>query len=225
MSPVATWGTLVIEPDVDDAVVALLRKWLPTYIRRLEVERGITTGTIARPRANSFDVVFEDDGFPDHRLPAVLVTTAEASEPEIAGDGQVSAQFSCAVTVIYRGRTLREARAVAAQVGGCVRRLMMDQQRLDALGPAEIRWLGSKRASVEDVSGEGRHLAGHLNTFRIYVDDVLTAYSGPSDPLVPGPYPVPDPEPNPDQQYDPPQSVDTVVVQVDGTTPSHTVGS
>jgi hypothetical protein len=199
MSLHADWGELVIATDVDRAVLLQLQRWLPTYLTRAEVERDLPAHLLARPNAESYQNVLEDDDFPDGRLPAILVTTAQTGDVAVGTEGAYYASWQVVVSVIVRGRTAPETREVAALFGGCVARILAHQQ-LDLDG--EVKWTGASVAPVADVTDKGRWLAAGINTFTVYADQVISG----DGPVLPTdddpPYDSPDPD-DPDAPYDP----------------------
>jgi hypothetical protein len=40
----ADFGPLVVESDIDDSIIATLKDYFPTYLRRLREERGLEIG-------------------------------------------------------------------------------------------------------------------------------------------------------------------------------------
>lgn len=203
----ADFGPLVIETDVDSAVVQTLRKWMPTYLAQAERERTLATRLLARPR--SYANTLDDDEFLDHSLPAVIVTTAQTQgNPAKDGMGTYYAAWRVVVSAVVRGRTPPETRTVAALFGGCVRRILVQKPSLEGFA-GDLKWVSSNLAGVADVSGNGRFLAAAVNEFVVYVDEVV-ALGGPHSP---SPYPEPDPN-DPDAPYDPLKAVGDVTVSV-----------
>jgi hypothetical protein len=214
-TPVADWGALVVETDVDREVIAPLMLWMPTYLSQLERERNLSPRLLARPKPESYQNALEDLNFPDAMLPAIVVTTAQTEgepEPQIAGvDDAYAATWLVRVSAVVRGRTPPECREVAALFSGCVRRILVNQAT--ALGKA--RWLGSLVMPVPDTTDtQGRYLAAGVTRWSVLVDEAISGdgpvMPGPDDP----PYPPPDPAGNPDQPFDPLAEVRTVTTQI-----------
>lgn len=197
--PAAEFGTLVVETDVDTAVVATLRKWLPTYIAQVERERNLAVGALARPVAGSYANTLEDDEFVDHRLPAIIVTTAATNDVERFGDGSYAAMWMTVVSSVVRGRTPPETRMLAALFSGCVRRVLVQASDLGG-SASNVLWRRGGVQPVPDATAAGRYLAAGINEFVVVTDDVLTTRDSPlePDPL----YGNPDPQGNPNQPYD-----------------------
>jgi hypothetical protein len=210
MTPVADWGEVVVETDVDRAVISRLATWMPTYLTQTETKRELPPYLLARPNAESYQNALEDDTFPDGRLPALVVTTARTdNEPEkivMAVDDAYSAFWRITVSAVVRGRTPSETREIAALYGGCVRAILVQKQTDIGV----VRWTGSSVVPYPDRSGQGRFLAAGRNTFTVFVDLTLTG----DGPITAEIYPPPDPVGNPDQPYDPLAEVRTVTTQI-----------
>jgi hypothetical protein len=211
----AEFGPLIVETDVDAAVIRTLRTWLPTYLAQVERERDLTIGTLARPVAESYANTLEDDEFMDHRMPAIIVTTAEPeNNAQRDGNGLYRASWTVRVSSVVRGRTPRETRAVAAVFGGSVRRVLVQHADLDDFS-AGLRWIGSNVIRVEDTTDQGRYLAASINLFNVFVEDVLRDGVGPTVPS--DPYDPPDLE-NPNEPYEPWVTVGEITTNIIGVT-------
>ncbi len=209
--PVGEFGALVVETDVDVAVVTTLRRWLPMYLAEAERERGLSNRTLARPRPESYANTLEDDEFLDHVLPAVIVTTAQTRESDTGAEDRYWAAWRVIVSCVVRGRTPAESRAVAALFSGCVRRILVQQQDLGGFA-AGVRWVNGNVAAVADTTDKGRYLTAGINEMTVYVDEVLQGGVGP---IVPDPYyPDADPEGAPDAPLDPLAAVSAVTVSI-----------
>jgi hypothetical protein len=210
MTPFADWGTLLLETDLDRLVIARLRMWLPTYLSRAEDERDLANGLLARPVDGAYENTLEDDTFPDSRLPAVLVTTAQTEgNPSHMEGGRYAADWRCNVSVIVRGRTPSETREIASVFGGCVRRILIQQQLSDDIG---VLWRASNVAPVVDQTDQGRYLAAALNRFTLLVNEAVSG-DGPIIPTVDDPpYPPPG---DPNETYDPLLPVTNVTTTIE----------
>lgn len=220
IGPVADFGPLVLNIDVDELMLAQLRKWLPTYMAEIERERP-SLGALQRPKTTSYVNALEDEDFPEHWLPAIVVTSAAtAGDPEKDGDGNYYAAWNVVVSAIVRGRDPKETRTLASAFEGCVRRLLV-QQGVEIDG--ELRWTGSSVRPVRDPTNAGRYLAAGMSTYVVYVDRVVLEDAGPSE-YDDGPYVPADPD-DPDTPYENPATVDRVLVDVNGKSPNQTIGS
>lgn len=181
----ADFGIAVASADIDDAVVATLQKWLPTYLAWLERTRQLSY-QLGRPK--SYASTVDDDQFLDRALPAVLVATARTqSAPLVAEDGSYSAPWLVATSAVVRGRTPAETRRTASLYELAVRMavvqaLTRDSQELG--GPIRgVRWIGGGEARpLADPNGRGRWLGEGASQFSVFTDHVVQEGVGPTTP-------------------------------------------
>jgi hypothetical protein len=209
---VTSWGPLLAEIDVDQAVVRTLRQWMPYYLTQAEVERDLDVGTIARPVEGSYANTLETDEFEDHQLPAVIVTTAQMEDPMMDGDGVYRAEFRTRVSAVCRGRTPQETRAVTSVFSACVKRVMVQQSSLGGFASG-VALRGGMLTAIDDATDAGRYLAAGVSDFVVFVDAVVQAGEGPYVP--PDGDPVYEPPDQPDDPWDPLASVEVVTVSVE----------
>lgn len=219
LNPSASFGPLVIEPDVDAAVLRTLNAWMNTYLNRFEAERGLDHNYFQRPSDRSYVNALTEEEFTDQKLPAIAATATETDEePTKNGDGVYSVAYNVEVSAICRGNNPVGSRFNAASLSGCCRRILEQQCDLGGFA-SEVEWLSSSLGPIADPVSGGRYLVRGINTFRVWVDQVLSQLDGPfiPDPDDPPVSPYPDPDPSdPDQTYDPPVAVSTVTVEIDG---------
>jgi hypothetical protein len=200
----ADFGPLLIATDIDDAAIATLQAWMATYLGQVEIERGLAPGSLPRPVDSSYANTLSDDEFPDHMLPAVLVTTAHTEgSPTIMAAGFYNATWRLTVSCVVRGRTPSETRANAALLEGSVRRVIAQQGSLGIA--ARSKWVATSVAPVLDRSRAGRHLAAGICEFDVATERVVQRGLGPDSP-------APDPSP----VYYPLAEVVAVSTEVDG---------
>jgi hypothetical protein len=201
----ADFGPLVLSPDIDDATIATLREWFPTYMERHAEERDLDLTQIQLPKSGQFAAVIDDEQFPDYNLPSIIVTTAQTEgEPTQDGNGNYFAAWNVVVSAIVRGRNALETRQLAGHFEGCVRRILV-QQGIDL--PGEVKWRGSNVAPVMDPTNSGRFIAAGMGNYLAYVDEVVQEGVGPNKDS--NPYPPADPE-DPSTPYEPLISVGRV---------------
>lgn len=212
----ADFGPLVLNTDVDYAVLDILKEYLPFYLAAIERERDLPVGYFDRPKAESYANTLEDDEFPDHAMPAIIVTSADTEGiPEKDGEGMHYAAWNVVISCVVRGRTPKETRRIASMFEGSVRRVMLNE------GPpfdGEVRWTGTNVAAVADPTGGGRYLAAGMSTYLVYVDHAVKSQAGIAHEP---PYTDPD---DPDAEPDPLVTVGSVSVDVQGRTPQTDLG-
>jgi hypothetical protein len=212
----AEFGPLIIETDVDAAVVGLLIERVPNMLSVIERERDLPERFLQRPRRADYRSVLDDDEFLDRSLPAILVTTANTvGEPASDGEGLVYAAWSVIITAVARGRHAPESRVNASLYGGAVRRILTQNASLRGFA-GDTKWMSGRVAPV--ATEDGRYLSASINEFTVYVDQVLQIGAGPYVPNpggLPGPYDPPD-FLSPDDPYDPLAIVRDVTVEITG---------
>jgi hypothetical protein len=174
--PQADWGALVINTDVDEALLEALREWLPTYLPRIAVERE-------RPPLelpNSYANVLEQDEFMDNQLPAILVTTASTAKVKGGPNTRYEAEWQVRVSSVVRGRKPSETRHISALYEGSVRRVMIQKARKSPI-VCDVDWAGTQLAPVLEMGGRGRYLAAGIGTYNVQTDFALQG-AGPNVP-------------------------------------------
>jgi hypothetical protein len=174
---IATWGPLVIGTDVDDAIIAALKTWMPTYLRQAVAERQLTFN-LALPR--SYANTFAAQEFLDHQLPAVVVTTARTQAITGGSNKSYGAQWICDVATVVRGKRPAATRYLAALYEGTARRLILQQAHADPL--QEVRPAGLRYEQVLGDVSRGRYVLAAVTTFQVYTDQIVTPHSGPDIP-------------------------------------------
>lgn len=213
MSIHADFGPLIVETDVDGAVIGTLKLWLPTYLAQAERDRGLASRTLARPKPESYANTLEDDEFLDHRLPAILVTTASAPAFTRMAGGVYEAIWTVAVSSVVRGDYPSITREIASVFNGCVRLCLTQQGHLDDFANG-VRAVSSNLARVSDSTDQGRFLAVGVSAFQVRTENVMDDDLGP---VVPGgPYDDPDPAEDPDTPYEPLVNVSSVTTTIEG---------
>jgi hypothetical protein len=216
MTDLADFGPLVLDTDLNAGALRTIKFWLPRYLTQYESTNSMTIGTYARPSEPSYATVFEDDGFPDQKLPAIIVTAIQSEgEPDIEANAFYSADFQLVVTAMVKGKTRDHARNLAGLYGGLIRLLMVQQPTLDGTASA-TKWRRGGVSRYRDTTAESRELAAGVNVFTVSVDDIMHADDGP---VWNGP--LPDPDPDPDIPYDPLAIVSEVDVTIVGHTPTY----
>jgi len=197
---------LVAASDVEDAVIALLQNWLPTYVWEIERQHGQTPGQLAAPR--SYLISSEAEKMPEDQLPAIIVASPGTTDPPLAdGDGVYTARWGIAASVMIAARGNRLALRLARLYAAAIRGALIQQQQLDGLALRRVDWLGERYDRLESI--DDRTICIGSVDLAAEVDDVLTRHAGPLEPLMP-------PEPAPglgSPQWPTVQTTDTQIVK------------
>jgi hypothetical protein len=183
---IANWGPLIIGTDVDDAVLAALTKWMPTYLAQIKTERNLSF-TPALPR--TYSNTFAGQEFLDHQLPALIVVTAQSTVTRGGMNMPYEGTFALRVASVVRGKRPPATRFLAALYEGVVRRLVLQKARGDgtngtgAAGPInDLHYMGLRYEEVPDGTGAGRYTLAALSLFEVFSDQIVQPFGGPNIP-------------------------------------------
>jgi hypothetical protein len=168
--------------DVEQAIVAQGRKWLPDYLAEVERFHAFVVGTLPLPR--SWVVSSEVEKMPEDQTPAVLVASPGLTDPPRAdGRGIYVARWrvNVAVHLSAAGNTyaLRNARLYAL----AVRALYVQQQLLDGLDVRRIEWQDERYDTLPSI--DDRSVCTAVVEFAVEIADVTTRHAGPLAPILP----------------------------------------
>lgn len=203
------FGPIVHVAQVDDAVTAHLKRWLPTHLSQVERDADKTAGAFLRrpPNDASYHTVYDESQFVDSRIPALLVITGETDAVERHGDGSYSALWNVLISAVTRGKDDADARIVASLYGAAVRRCMLQHASLGGFASGVI-WQGdAPLMPLSRTVDKGRHILVAQSRWLVLVDDVVTDRDGPVDP---------DPLPDPTTPYPDGTTVEDTDVVIDG---------
>ncbi len=190
------FGTIRSDDEVEDAVLATLRKWLPTYLAEVERQLDLDVGYYARPAESSYTVRTDFDNWPEDMLPAIVVTSPGVEEdPAKSGGGKYRAVFGIGVTCIVSSIDQTSARRYAHRMGAAIRAALIQNQSLDQGLDGDVRgvvWIGTRNNEVATDESDARTLWAVRQAFLIEVDDVLSKGVGPVSP---------DPQPDPNEPH------------------------
>lgn len=176
--------------DVEQWVVALLKRWSSTYLSELERQHGYIAGTLARVRGWTLAPSF--DNWPEDQIPGVLVVSPGlVPPPSKDGYGVYRARWRIDVGCICSARTEQQSHEHAQLFIAAHKSIIAQRPSLEGHASA-ADWLDENYdpLSFDDT----RSLYAGYAGFSIEVDDVLTTGAGPitpDDPLVPDTDPWP----------------------------------
>ena len=176
----ADFGTAIASVDVDDWVLSTIKTWLPTYLAHVESAKGLDY-SIGVP--TSYANVIQDDEWPDHSLPAILVATVKTDgTPQIRPDGGYTVGWLAAVSAVVRGQNAAMTRELASYTELAVRMALVQHQTLGGNARA-TRWVnGGQARPVSDPTGKGRFLGEGASSFEIWTDGTVFQDRGPTEP-------------------------------------------
>lgn len=184
------FGRIVSDDQVEDAVVATLKKWTPTYLAEVERQRGLEPGYYQRPVDSSFLLHTDFDKWPEEMLPVVeVISPGVDDDPPRKGAGDYHAHFLIGVIGIVSGADQFESRRFAHRMGAAIRAILTQKASLDQALDGTVfgtSWLGERNNELP--SDSERSIWAIRQLFLIQVSNVLQR-GGPINPD-----PLPDPE-------------------------------
>lgn len=185
MSDEDLFARLVSPNTVEQAVVAALSRWMPSYIPALERNEGYEPGTVEPPRG--IVTASEFDSWAGDQFPVYLVLSAGTiGKPIRRGDGTWEAAWSIGVAPIVsdvdQGATRRLASAHATAVRAALLQHKALKSDLHPTGFATyVRWEGESYADLPFLAT--RSLGSMRSIFAIGVEKTVAEYAGPRVPL------------------------------------------
>lgn len=182
------FGNLYGGDQIDSALIAVLERWMETYLKEVARQRGISQ-TLEVPR--SIVAVSEFDRWPEEQLPSiVIVNPGTDGVPAKDGAGVFRAHWPIEICISVQADTQaitrRNSQLYIAAARGC----LMQRRALEA-GMKGVDW-GGESYELVDIE-KRRSIAGAKASFVIEREDVLSVGAGPTDPLVdpqPGNWPT-----------------------------------
>lgn len=173
------FGELVTADEFEDALVAKLQLWLPTYTAELERRKGRDPGTIPQPK--SWQVRHDAERWPEQHLPAVMVICA-GTEDDVARRAEGVHDAGFAVSVAHWVSTGDEAATRRLNRWYCaLMRWVLLQQPIEVQGVVvTLRWRGEAYDGFPVQAG--RTLGAGHNVFRVEMDHVVESGTRPMMP-------------------------------------------
>jgi hypothetical protein len=169
---------IVTANDVEQWVVALLRKWSGTYISELERQHGYAAGTLARVKGWTLATTF--DKWPEDQVPGLLVVSPGLIPPPVkSGGGVYRATWRVDVGCLCSARTMQQSHEQAQLMIAAHKSIVAQKPSLEghAIGAA---WVDETYDPLD--FDDTRSLYAGYASFAIEVDNVLTTLAGPLTP-------------------------------------------
>ena len=176
------FGRIVTGADVEEWTVALIRRWIGTYLSEVERQHGLHAGHYARPR--SYVVAPTFDQWPEDQLPRlVVVSTGIAERPLMTGAGLYSTRWVIEVGCLVSARSEAEAHRMALDYGAALYTLLDQRPSLDGRAQG-IDWQGFAIEDQLDYD-DTRSLSAGVASFTVLVEETVDANGGPATPDAP----------------------------------------
>jgi len=190
------FGPIITDDQVEEAVLATLRKWLPTYMAEVERQVGLDAGFYELPVASSYTARTDFDNWPEDMLPAIVaIGTGIEDDPVKDGYGLMRGKFLIGITGIVTSTDKLSTRRYAARLGGAVRAALVQHASLDLA-------LGGRVRGVDLVGGRNNELPtedertiwANRQLFTVEIGEFLSTVGPDADTPQPDPTdPWPDP--------------------------------
>jgi hypothetical protein len=173
-------GEFVDREQVELQVLGHLQNWLVYYLARVEEVKGFDPRTLATPK--SWRVTDEFSRRPENALPyvdVISVGTDRGRQPQIDGDGVVTAWWAIAVGAAVVANQEQAAKNLAGYYGTAIRLAIGQMPDLGDWANGAL-WTGE---AFDDwsIAGE-RTIATVREVFTVEVSGAFNLFSGPSYP-------------------------------------------
>lgn len=187
MSSSPIFGPIVTASTVEQATIATLQAWLPTYIAELERREGLDPGSVAAIR--SWATVNKFRRAPQEQLPAAIVVSPGISQPpERRGDGLIDAWWRIGVAIVVFASTREATNDLAKLYAAAVRTIIVQKPAL-AGDPAAPEPLATRVQLISELSDDVPPdylevgATGQVE-FDVLVEGIAQASTGPAEPTV-----------------------------------------
>lgn len=175
----AIFGPIVTDVDVEDAVIATLEEWAPTYLREMERRKGFKEfdfPDVASWRAADT----AEDRFPEQMIPAVQVMLTTDTEINTSAE-TASALFKGSVDVLVASTEPEAVRRMAAYYQFALGLCLQQHWGLD--GSVKVGGFGWERAGIPAVGKpDERWLALGSIAVNFLISDIFSPLLGPAAP-------------------------------------------
>lgn len=181
------FGRMLSASQIEEAVVASMRKWYPTYLKEQEAQMGLPKSTFPIPENYSDRNKFDMEA-PESLPKIVVIAPGTVGAPRKNGNGTYSAVWRLGIGIAIGAETEVEANRLVKAFGAAARGLMMQSSELGALGAKDIIWTDELYEDLPIPNAVQLVKAASLY-FNIDFYDVVTRGQGPVVPDQP-PYTV-----------------------------------
>lgn len=172
----SVFGELYHPGELEEAVVAALRKWMPTYVKRVG---EVASQPIVPPK--SYTIVSEYGKWPESALPALVVESSGLTEPpEQDGEGFLSGTFGVEVASVVQGKDAIRTRQVAMKYSLAVIGSLMQHRKLSA--QVWVRDFVDLAFAGAEVSDRRTRIIAPC-VFTVTLQNFINVGEGPSEPI------------------------------------------
>jgi hypothetical protein len=177
---VAVFGDIFVASTLEEAVIDLLKKWFPTYLREVEERLELPVGVLVGPRVytnrNDFETIAGEN------MPlCVVISPGLVDEPITRERGIYTAQWQLGVGIAIAAETATKANMLAKIYGACSRAILMQHQDIDGLA-IRVDWLDENYEDLPDLENQLMQYRSVGVFFGIEIENVIDKYKGPPEP-------------------------------------------
>lgn len=174
-----TFGRAISDDLVEDAVLDVLKRGLPTYLGEIENQRGLTRGFYQRPK--TYEVKSEVEKLPEEQVPMILVvSTGLTGRPVKDGRGLYRVPWYIGVAGIVSADNKTNTRRMAYRYAAAIRTLLVNFQTLNNALDGSVRGVEWVDGRNNEIPPDGdRTLWLSRQVFEVEVGNVLDQSSGP----------------------------------------------
>jgi hypothetical protein len=187
VSPI--FGRILSAAQIEDAVLAVMEAWFPTYLAEMERQEGMRVGTLVPPdnyiNRNSFETL-EGEKMPK----VVVMAEGLTGTPSTSGMHIYKATWNVGVGIATAAKTEEVCNRMVKAYGAAVRALVLNKMGTqNIIGVANVNWTQERYPSITIPSPIQLFKAANIS-FAIDVEDVAHKYGGPATPsrAVPAPW-------------------------------------
>jgi len=173
------FGEFFLPSDLIGKSSALLQKWFPTYLQKLEERTGVKKGTLKVP--DNYNSRTAIEGVPGESLPRVVVlVTGLTDAPTKDGRGIYRASYRMGVGVVVVAESELEAYTLSTLYGAAVKMIVLHHPGI--LGASDhTEWI-DESFDVVPTASENQKFRGVAEWFSVGVNNVVQFARGPQDP-------------------------------------------
>lgn len=174
----SVFGPIIDANQVEEAVRTTLQIWFPTYLRELEIQRGLPAGALPDPRA--YVISGDNDREPEDQLPAVVIVSpglADSAYQE--GDGSFRAPWSVGVGIFTSAKDRESTEKLIRLYCAAARAIMLHKQSLGGFADG-TEWIDEDFDEIE--FDDTRTIGAGLVELVVTVANVVNRRGGPLSP-------------------------------------------
>lgn len=187
-STVSIYGAITSASELEQAVLATLQKWFPTYLVEYELQAGLIPDNTTPPKhplPKAWLTADQLDRSAADALPAVVAVSPglTRNRPEQEGDGSFRVFFSLGVGIFVSGNTRGDTINLVRVYTAIIRTIMLQQQSLGGVADG-MTWLDESYDDNFPFTDDQTMSAGQV-VFEVTVAGVVNRFAGPTtvDPL------------------------------------------